>query len=141
MNVEMGLLAIAQLNSEALEDAADRFISLDQLAHSLELPEALASAIASNEYILTGDFESACRLLNVPRPLTSKAIRGLRLYAERLNQACNGRARDILGDFTETVALLSISDPFDRWDELASLIGRDWPEGLSARDAVLQLRE
>jgi hypothetical protein len=46
-----------------------------------------------------------------------------------------------LEEFTELVRRLAIEDPFDMWDELARLISADWPEGLSAEDAVSQGRK
>ena len=40
----------------------------------------------------------------------------------------------------EFVWLMSIEDPFERWEELAKLVGNDWPEGLTAAEAVAEGR-
>ena len=45
-----------------------------------------------------------------------------------------------LEEFQETVRFLSIEDPFERWAELSRVIGRDWPENLTAEEAVRRQR-
>lgn len=141
LNVEKGMIAVAHADIEPLEVAAERFIALEKEAKQLGLSDALQSAIAIARDALNGNFESVQKAFDVPEERAAKHKRIIEGDNKALNRLTEGKAIACLEEFAETVRLLAIEDPLDRWNELAQLIGREWPEGLSAEEAVRQIRE
>lgn len=141
VNAEKGMIAAAHNDAATLEFAAERFIVLEKGAKEFGLPGSVWSVIEINRDALSSNFESVQKAMDVPAELAAKNKRAIEAGKESLSQLTEGKATDCLEEFAETVRLLAIDDPLDRWNELAQLIGREWPEGLSPEEAVRQIRE
>lgn len=141
LNVEKGMIAVAHADIEPLEVAAERFVALEKEAKKLGLSDAVKSVIEIAHDALNGNFESVQKALDVPGERAAKHQQLIEGDIKALNRLTEGKATACLEEFAETVRLLAIEDPLARWNELAQLIGREWPEGLSAEEAVRQIRE
>ena len=50
-------------------------------------------------------------------------------------------AKDAIEEFLELVHLLAIKDPFERWEAIGVGVRERWPKGLSAVDAIREMRD
>ncbi|MSQ22094.1 MAG: tetratricopeptide repeat protein [Dehalococcoidia bacterium] len=75
------------------------------------------------------------------RARRDKQTAAFKQAVEEIKNALPAEDKETFEEFMLGLRLMSIRDPFKAWDELAKLISKDWPEGLSAVDAIRQERD
>ena len=147
MSTEKGIRASVEADSLSLEAAAQRLLYLHRLSEEQGLRHPVDSILQAFRSNLQGEYEEAYQAFwwhEYGQPTTDQKEGWLvkaPIAADQLQKETGGRAQAGLEEFAELVRLLAIEDPFDMWNELARLISADWPEGLSAEEAVSQGRE
>jgi hypothetical protein len=147
VGVSAGIRAFAEGRIDVFDNAARRYLTLIRHGTEQGFPHATGSTLEAFRLSLVGGYAASFDAMWVCQYWQSSPDerKGWLLRApierKRLEEETGGRALEALDEFTELVRLLAIEDPFERWDELARLISADWPEGLSAVDAIREMRE
>jgi tetratricopeptide (TPR) repeat protein len=59
----------------------------------------------------------------------------------KAEEPASDELQEVIEEWELAVRLLAIKDPFEGWRALAKEISKDWPEGVSAVDAIREQRE
>ena len=144
VSIAMGTIGMAESCPGVVESCALRLREIGTLANRPGVSQASGFAFALTEAWLSGRFQEYLDQLNLT-PLLDESTKRLMFKAmeadlARFAEATGGLALQYFADFRETVELLSISNLEERWNRLSTLVGRDWPEGLTATEAVIAER-
>lgn len=106
----------------------------------LRMALAASQGLAALESGALDEAEKQARAYNLWKERTKKKGFTVEVVEKDLEEIRAEHPKEV-EEFLELATLLAIKDPFERWKVLGKMISAKWPKGLSAVDAIRELRE